>query len=384
MNAPSDVLLSQADLFGQLTLDALPLAVCILDPAGKVLAANDLFRDMAERSPLSRREIFGADCFEALRRLSRANVPFTAFIDGVRQVLDGRLDNIAREYECHGYGRPCRFRGRAVRLPGDPLGRVLVSHVEVTARREAQQRLQDLNVRLEDTIAQRTGQLRQSVDDLELFTQVAAHDLRNPLCTIQGFAQMLLSSHASELSSGARDCALSIARSADQLSAMLEGLRELSQVARAMPARETVDVTAMARDIAEELARCHGHRTVTAAIADVPPLQGDSRLMRVVLQNLMENAWKYSARSAAARVEVGSVCNIDGGTTYYVRDNGVGFCAKEAARAFLPFKRLSTSAGFPGTGLGLSTVKRIIEHHNGRVWSESVCGEGATFYFKVA
>jgi signal transduction histidine kinase len=138
-----------------------------------------------------------------------------------------------------------------------------------------------------------------------------------------------------------------------------------------------------ARELLQQRLGAAKQRKVNVTVGTLPPVKADPRLMRVALQNLLDNAWKYTARAPAARIEVGSFNDAGGGVTYFVRDNGVGFAAKDAEQAFLPFKRLSRAAEFPGSGMGLATVKRIFDQLGGRVWAESKPGEGATFFWAL-
>jgi signal transduction histidine kinase len=388
MNWPVETgALRRAKIFTQLTMDALPLAVCILDAAGNVVADNDLFRSLAAKSPLHQQVVIGKNYFKAIGDAGCTDVALAVFIAEVRDVLRGTKDNIVHEYACHGFERPRWFEARAVRLPGDAEGRVLVSHVEITARREAQQQLQALNADLEQSVQQRMAGMQQTIDGLESFNHTVAHDLRSSLLAVEAFVRGLQRSHTAELSRGAAEKLTSIAHAMNQVSEMLDGLLALSRSVQGTLPLDSVDITAMARGIGDELTRSHPGRTVTMQVADMPKLETDPRLMRVALRNLMENAWKYTARTSAALVEVG--CLNDGmrgansAVTYFVRDNGVGFPAQESEQAFLPFKRLSTSGGFPGAGMGLATVKRIIDRLGGQVWAESEPGKGATLFFAL-
>lgn len=376
-------ILKRAEFLAQQTMDALPLAICVLDAAGEVLATNELFRSLAAGHPLHQQVAVGAKYLPVSEAAARENSAYAAFIADVREVLSNTRDNIVHEYECPGGDRPRWYEARAVRLPGDKHGRVLISHSEITARREAQLRLQEMTAVLERTIGERTTAMQQKITDLEMFCHTVAHDLRSPMHAIEGYVHLLLQSHTPELSRSAREDLMGIARGVHRLSGMLDGLLDLSKSAQYKPQVETVDMTAIAHELATELSRDAAGRLVTVNVADMPAAQADPRLMRIALQNLMENAWKYTARTPLAKVEVGAVDAGGGDVQYFVRDNGVGFPASEAANAFLPFKRLSSAAGFAGSGVGLATVKRIIECHGGRVWAESSPGEGSTFYFTL-
>lgn len=260
---------------------------------------------------------------------------------------------------------------------------LIVAGAEVSARRQASPRAVRDDARVEQAVAQRTAKLVQQIEDLETFCRSVAHDLRNPLFVVEGFARLLLQSHAPALSHEAQQHLQCITRGVAQLSGMLDGLRALSEVCRNALRLETFDLAAMAREVAAQLACRYPQRDVAFTIEALPPLASDPRLLRIVLQNLLDNAWKYTAHAAQAAVHLGSTTHADGSVTYYVRDNGIGFAPSAAAQIFLPFKRLSSANGFAGSGIGLASVKRIVDKLGGRVWAQATPGSGATFYFAL-
>jgi signal transduction histidine kinase len=247
---------------------------------------------------------------------------------------------------------------------------------EVTQQMEAEvfrrgQELQEANTRL-----------RAANEDLAAFSYSVSHDLRAPLRTIDGFSQALLEDLGDKLDAQSRRHLERIRGGAQQMDQLIDGLLALSRVTRAELKVELVDVSGQAEMIAAELARQEPDRQVEVVIAPGMAAQCDVRLLTQVFQNLLGNAWKFTAKKAHARIEVGTVSH-DGGAAYFVRDDGAGFDDKYADKLFGVFQRLHDPAEFSGTGIGLSIVQRIVERHGGRIWAEGKVDQGATFYFTL-
>jgi light-regulated signal transduction histidine kinase (bacteriophytochrome) len=236
---------------------------------------------------------------------------------------------------------------------------------------------------LAETRAALVGELERKNKELEAFSYSVSHDLRAPLRSIDGFSQALLEDHAEHLDARGRDYLQRVRSSAQRMAELIDDILQLSRVSLAELNRGRVDLTAIAQAVADELQRREPERAVTFAIQPGLTLRGDARLMRVLLDNLMGNAWKFTAKQADPRIEVGADTDGDG-VTFYVRDNGAGFDMAYAEKLFRPFQRLHTEHDFPGTGIGLATVYRIVDRHGGRVWAEGDVGRGATIRFTVA
>jgi len=218
--------------------------------------------------------------------------------------------------------------------------------------------------------------------ELEAFTYSVSHDLRAPLRTIRGFTQALLDDFGAQLPSGACDHAARVQRAALRMSALIDALLELCRTTRAELHREAFDLSALACSVAGELAEAGNGRHVELSVEDALTAHGDAALIRVALNNLLGNAWKFTAKTAHAKIEVGAL-QRPGGPVYFVHDNGAGFDSTRAKRLFEPFERMHAATEFPGAGIGLATVRRIIERHRGKVWAESAVGQGATFFFTL-
>ena len=222
--------------------------------------------------------------------------------------------------------------------------------------------------------------LRSSNQELEAFSYSVSHDLRAPLGAISGFARALDLTLDAGAGERAHHYLERIQAGVGKMEQLIEALLSLAKVARAPLHYEPVDLGALARETLEGLQMQHPHRHAVVRVEGGLVVQGDVRLLRVVMENLLGNAWKFTAQREHAEIEVG---RLDGGV-FYVRDNGVGFDMAYAGKLFTAFQRLHTEAEFPGTGIGLATVRRIVARHQGRVWAESQLGQGTSFFFSLS
>ncbi len=253
---------------------------------------------------------------------------------------------------------------------------------EVAQRHHAEEELHRLNAELEKRIHERTADLAAANEELETFAYATSHDLRAPLRGIDGYTQALLEIYGNKLDSEGRSFLDAVHAGSQRMGRLVEGLFQLCLSTRAPLVREAINLSQMAEEIASDLRREQPNRTVDLIVAPEVIAQGDPVLLRAVLQNLLGNAWKYTSKRSEARIEFG-VIERAGKSTYFVRDNGAGFNMKDATKLFEPFQRLHREADFPGAGVGLATVQRVIHRHGGRVWGEAVEGKGATFFFTL-
>lgn len=253
---------------------------------------------------------------------------------------------------------------------------------DVTERRQTEEAMRGLAAELERRVRERTRQLEFANAELEAFVYAVSHDLRAPLRALDGFSQILLEDYADRLDDAGRQHLQRIRAAAQHMAALLDDLLDLSRLTRRDLRREPIDVSALATEVAEELRSAQPGRDVTFKVAPGLSASADPHLARVLLQNLLANAWKFTAKRERAVVEVGAVRRGDE-TAFFVRDNGVGFDMQYAHKLFMPFQRLHDPTEFPGTGVGLATVRRIVHRHGGRVWAESRPDEGATFWFTL-
>ena len=260
---------------------------------------------------------------------------------------------------------------------------VVSVNTEVTERRRAEKEIVLLNNLLEQRIRRRTAELEESNEDLREFAYSLAHDLRAPLSSIDGFSAQLEQRLTGRLDDKEQHYLRRVRAGVRLMSDLTDGLLSLADRAHAPLLRQTVHLSQAARIIVSRLREDQPQLAVDVQVHDTPATQGDARLLADVLENLLGNAFKFTARTAGARIEFGAQALPNGVPVYYVKDNGAGFDPSYAYKLFGPFQRLHTAAEFAGTGIGLAIVRKIVARHGGRVWAESAPQEGATFYFTL-
>ncbi len=243
--------------------------------------------------------------------------------------------------------------------------------------------LREARADLERRVEERTAQLTHANKELESFSYSVSHDLRAPLRSIDGFSQALLEDYDAKLDAAGKDYLRRIRASAQRMGVLIDDLLNLGRVSRATIQKEKVDATALAESIAADLRRAQPGREVEFRIEKGMEAWADPGLLRIVLDNLLNNAWKFTSKRGHASIEFGLRRDNGGPACYFVRDNGAGFDPKYADRLFGAFQRLHAMTDFAGTGVGLATVQRIITRHGGSVWAESAVDQGAVFYFTL-
>ena len=246
----------------------------------------------------------------------------------------------------------------------------------------AQQELRRYRSQLEMLVEERTTALTAVNRELEAFSYSVSHDLRAPLEAFDGLSQSLLDDYSGRLDPKARDYLMRMRRAAERMTSVFDGLQSLFRLTSGEIRREEVDLSALAHEVVEEARAAEPKSGVEVAIAPDVTATGDRRLIRILLGNLIGNAWKFTSLQSEARIEVGAEI-VDGEQRFFVRDNGVGFDMISSHRLFGAFQRLHSQSEFPGVGIGLATARRIVNRHGGRIWAEGAVGEGATFYFVI-
>lgn len=309
--------------------------------------------------------------------------------DSDRMISQLRSHGRIESFEVEGVTKRGHFRNvlLSARLDGEI---VTGMAIDITDRKRMEKEIRELNLELEKRVEERTLELKNAVEELaaanremETFTYSVAHDLRGPLRLIDGFSAMLHKKQKEKLDSSGQEQLSRIRASARHMNQLIDDLLNLSYVVRAELNYQTVNLSDMASAIIEDMKKAEPERRVEFMCAGDLTAMGDAKLLRMVFENILGNAWKYTSKTENPRMEFGRLGFENGKQVFYVKDNGVGFEMEYARKLFEPFQRLHSAEEFPGTGVGLATVKRIIERHKGRVWAEGEPGKGATFFFTL-
>lgn len=372
--------LKDSERFFRKVLDGLPVMAATLSPQGELLFVN---KSALIAGGVSPEDVIGKPVVEsywvawsapaqlrlsdALRRTAAGEI--VRYEDQMRIVGDQRIDvEIALV--------PLRdVQGNITHIIG--------SCFDITQSKRAAAEIRTLNAQLEQRVQERTAQLAAANQELEAFAYSVSHDLRSPLRAIDGFSQVLMEDYAAHLDAAGKIYLERVCAATQRMGVLIDDLLLMSRVTRQEMTRKDVNLSALVQEIVAELTQNEPQRAVEVVIAPNVQGVGDARLLRVVLDNLLNNAWKYTSKKAAARVEFG-VMQQAHERVYFVRDNGVGFDMRYASKLFGAFQRMHKAEEFPGTGVGLATVARVVHRHAGRIWAEAVLGQGSIFYFTLA
>jgi PAS domain S-box-containing protein len=285
--------------------------------------------------------------------------------------FENRAEQLHRWYDVYAF----RF--------GQPEDRqVAILFNDITGRRESEGQILALNAELEQRVNERTAQLEVVNKELEAFSYSVSHDLRSPLRSIDGFSQILLDEYQAVLDDTAKSYLDRVRKATQHMGRLIEDILALSRAVRSEIHHESVDLSTIAKTVYDNLQQNNPDRTVDVIIRGGVIVNGDPSFLQIALENLLGNAWKFTGRKTQPQVEFGTIVK-EGKTTCFVRDNGEGFDMAHAGKLFGAFQRLHTASEFPGTGIGLATVQRIINRHGGQVWAEAEVGKGATFFFTL-
>jgi PAS domain S-box-containing protein len=264
---------------------------------------------------------------------------------------------------------------------GDIVG-VIIIFADITERKRAAAKILTLNAELEERVRTRTAELEAANRELEAFSYSVSHDLRAPLRHLDGYSSLLREEYGDRLDAPGRNCLERIGAAVRKMDNLVSDMLQLARVSREGVAKGVVDLSSMATEILEELQHAQPGRSVAGRITPDIEAWGDPHLLRLAMENLLANAWKYTGKKEGAVIEFG-VTEQEGERVYFVRDNGVGFDMAYVGSLFGPFQRLHPAEEFEGTGVGLATVQRIIQRHGGRIWAQGEEGRGAAFFFTL-
>lgn len=297
-------------------------------------------------------------------------------------ILEGRHINLEETDGIHRSNSRIPLLRSSVLLAqnGEPI--VMEAFVDISARKQAERERDQYRDRLEELVEERTAELNAVNRELEAFCYSVSHDLRSPLRAINGFSTVLQEDYDEVLGPDGQDYLRRIRNGTEHMGHLIDDLLQLSRVTRDDVTRTTMDLSALAKVIADKLRGENPHQRVNVTIADGLRARGDERLLRVALENLLDNAWKYTRNSDPGEIVFG-ITREGENPVFFIRDNGAGFDMQYANKLFGAFQRLHRASEFEGTGIGLAIVQRIIQRHGGHVWAEAAPGAGATFFFTL-
>ena len=345
-----------------------------INPDGKISDVNSATEQV---TGCQRNELIGTDFSDYFTEPDKAR-------EGYQRVF---RNGIVRDYPLEirhrgGHITPVLYNATVYNdYSGNILG-VFASARDITRLRQVEMEIQELNSALEQRVIERTAQLKAANREMESFAYSVSHDLRAPLRSIDGFSLALLEDYGDKLDEEGKGHLRRVRAATQRMAQLIDDILKLSRITRSELNFEMVDLSALAVSSSNELRSSDPQRNVEFIIKKEVKTKGDASLLKVVLDNLLGNAWKFSSGHAAARIEFG-VTTVEGENVYFVRDDGAGFDMNYADKLFITFQRLHTEQEFPGTGVGLALVRHVINRHGGRVWAESAVEQGATFYFTL-
>lgn len=360
-------------MFTEFSINALPGIFVLVDERGKMVMWNEKFASIMEyRHGELQHSAIGMLCVNEAKE-SIGIILSEGFSEGISS---GEIEMISKS------GRYYPYFLTARRMSMDGRNYLIITGIDITERKRAEDQVRSLNEELEKRVADRTAQLEMANSELEAFNFSVSHDLRTPLAAVESFARFLKDDIYNSCDERVKDYIDRIISSSERMEHLIADLLNLSRISRVSVEPAALYLDEIAEKIFAELKRNDPDREIRVVIEPQVPIRGDVRLLSVVMDNLLTNAWKFTREKGDAEIQVG-MKKVADHSVYFVKDNGVGFDMNDAARLFEPFQQLHESQHYEGMGIGLAIVKRIITKHGGTVWAEGKVNEGATFYFTL-
>lgn len=357
----------------QQALDAASMGVIELDTATSIVTASARTADLLGHP--------GKQTMSIQDLLSQVDASDRAAIQARLTENLNDLKQFSEEFRVLSKNNGARWvRVEAARWPSQRFAGVVQ---DVSDRKQGEIRLKMLNDGLEKLVTERTAELNLSIKELEAFSYSVAHDLRAPIRAIVGFSKELLLQHPSDLGEDTLALVERISAAGQRMGALIDALLNMSRLTQVPLQLDVVHISEVASEIADQLMRAEPDRVAQVRVAPGLTVMADLALVRSVVDNLLRNAWKFTARCEVTRIDIGSETR-NGETVFFVRDNGCGFDMAHATRLFGPFQRLHREQEYAGTGIGLTIVQRIVMRHGGRVWAVAAPNQGATFHFTLS
>jgi len=286
--------------------------------------------------------------------------------------------------ECRDTAKPVRFHDKPFQYVDQPERGVTYWDWSLIPVKDSTGTVTSLVFSLTETTKRKKAEdrMRDAIEELESFSYSVSHDLRTPVQAILGLCRIFLEDYSNILDESGREIILRIEKSGKKMNELIDSILSLSRIGRLAISREKINLSRIAEDIVNELKQRDPDRKADISIQSGMEITADASLIKIALTNLINNSWKYTKKNSCTRIEFGSF-KRDNQTVFFIKDNGVGFDMSSVKRLFIPFHRLHSDKDFPGTGIGLATVNRIMSRHGGKVWAEAEKGKGATFYFTI-
>lgn len=366
--------LHETSLYARSLIEASLDPLVTISPEGRI---TDVNKATEEATGVPRERLIGSVFSDYFVEHEKAE-------DGYRRVLS---QSFIRDYpltiiHSSGSTTDVLYNATVYRNEAGEVQGVFAAARDITALKRVEAEIRRLNEELERRVEERTAELAATNRELEAFSYSVSHDLRAPLRTIDGFSQALLEDVGPELDQESKDHIQRVRAASQRMGQLIDDMLNLSRMTRTPMKRTQVDLSALARAMAQDLRKSNPERRVDFVVSPEMTASGDEDLLRILMEKLLENSWKFTSKHANARIEVGTGRDADG-QYFYVRDDGAGFDMTYADKLFGAFQRLHSHSEFEGTGVGLATVQRIVHRHGGRVWAESTLEQGATFYFTL-